>query len=90
MTTDRSKAPLDPGRADRLLAEVTDQDRARAREAIAAGVREAQEHWIETRLIAEALALELIALGRGSGTAGEVAAHLRSLAALVEAQEQYH
>ena len=83
MTTDRSKAPLDPGRADRLLAEVTDQDRARAREAIAAGVR-------ETRLIAEALALELIALGRGSGTAGEVAAHLRSLAALVEAQEQYH
>ena len=43
-----------------VIDEVVEGDRKIAREAVATGVRQAQDQWIESTLIAEALALEII------------------------------
>ena len=40
-----------------VIDEVVEGDRKIAREAVATGVRQAQDQWIESTLIAEALAL---------------------------------
>ena len=84
------KPELTDCRADELIAEVMAEDRERARKAIAGGVQAAQDSWIEAPLIAEALALELIAFAQQDQSASLIAAHLRGLAQAIEAQTEYH
>ena len=43
-----------------VIDEVVEADRKIAREAVANGVRQAQDQWIESTLIAEALALDCL------------------------------
>ena len=74
----------------RIIGEVTATDRDRARQAIAAGVQAAQAQWLEAPLVAEALALELIAVLDDCQSATATAAFLRSLAANIETPPKRH
>ena len=84
------KPKLNDLRAKALIAEVVAEDRERARQAIADGVRAAQDNWIEAQLIAEALALELIDFAQQDESATHIAAHLRALALAIESQSELH
>ena len=84
------KSNLSPQDASEIVAEVTKSDRDRARLAISAGVQAAQGQWIEAPLIAEALALELIAIAEHSRSGESVAAYLRELAEVMETTANYH
>ena len=65
-------------------------DRKIAREAIANGVRHAQDQWIESTLIAEALALEIIKVSRSNLSENAIAAHLRAVATSLESKKNLH
>jgi hypothetical protein len=88
--TNRPKPGVEQEQFDSLIAEVNEADRLRARQAIGEGVSAAQAQWIEAPIIAEALALELIAFVHGGTSKGEVANHLKALAAELEAQPDLH
>ena len=85
-----SKPDLSAQEADEIIAEITTSDRDSARRAIGAGVQAAQAQWIEGRLIAEALALELLAVAEHSLAGDSMAAYLRALAEAVEARADNH
>ena len=72
--TRRSGPKLSADRAKELVAEVVASDRQQARTAIARGVHSAKEQWLEAPIIAEALALELIAIAERNNLRAEVAA----------------
>ena len=86
----RPKPDLTAQDALEIIAEVTTSDRDRARLAISAGVQAAQAQWIEAPLIAEALALELIAVAEHSHPRSGIAAYLRELAQAMETQPECH
>ncbi len=86
----KAKTPLDAHEAIELIGQVQEADREMARLAIAHGVQTATEQWIESQLITEALALELIAVARHNQSGEKVAAYLRELASVVESQADYH
>ena len=73
-----------------VIDEVVEADRKIAREAIATGVRQAQDQWIESTLIAEALALEIIKISRSSLSETAIAAHLRTIAISLESEKSLH
>jgi|TARA_A100001037_G_scaffold27190_1_gene21939 hypothetical protein len=73
-----------------VIDEVVEADRKIAREAIATGVRQAQDQWIESTLIAEALALEIIKVSRSSLSESAIAAHLRAIAISLESEKSLH
>ena len=73
-----------------VIDEVVDGDRKIAREAIATGVRQAQDQWIESTLIAEALALEIINVSQSSLSENAIAAHLRAIAISLESKKNLH
>ena len=83
--SDRSKPRLSAERAFELISEIDASDRQQARLAIAGGVRKAQDGWIAAHVIAEALVLELISV-----TGADIAAHLRALAEMLEAEAGVH
>ena len=78
--SDRAKPELSVHRANELLDEVRASDRRDARLAIANGVKAAQEKWIESSLIAEALVVELMGVVQNNNTKQTTAAYLRKLA----------
>ena len=73
-----------------VIDEVVEADRKIAREAIATGVRQAQDQWIESTLIAEALALEIIKVSRSSLSESAIVAHLRAIAISLESEKNLH
>ena len=73
-----------------VIDEVVEGDRKIAREAVATGVRQAQDQWIESTLIAEALALEIIKVSRSSLSENAIAAHLRAIAISLESEKKLH
>ena len=73
-----------------VIDEVVEADRKIAREAIATGVRQAQDQWIESTLIAEALALEIIKVSRSNLSESAIAAHLRAIAISLESEKSLH
>ena len=87
---DAPEPDLSPQEAREIIAEITTSDRDRARLVIGAGVQAAQAQWIEAQLIAEALALELVAIVEHSRTGDGMAAYLRDLAKTLEARADYH
>ncbi len=88
--TARDETPRILQDAAAQIAQVTAEDRERARRAIAEGVSKAQAQWVEAGLIAEALALELVAVASTSMKGEAIAAQLRSLARRVEAENPTH
>ncbi len=84
------KTALSPEDAREIVSDVTNADRDRARLAISAGVQAAQGQWIEAPLIAEALALELIAIAEHNRSGAHVAAYLRGLAEAIDTTAGYH
>ncbi|MFT4853534.1 MAG: hypothetical protein ACI9B8_002768 [Sulfitobacter sp.] len=68
-----------------LIAEVNASDLARAREAIAGGIKSAKEQWIPSELVVYALALELQSQIAGEQPSPELAIYLRRLADFVSA-----
>ncbi len=87
---DKPKPGLSPQDASEIIADITTSDRERARLAIGAGVQAAQAQWIEAPLIAEALALELIAVAEHSHPRSGIATYLRQLAEAMETQPSCH
>ena len=73
-----------------VIDEVVEGDRKIAREAVATGVRHAQDQWIESTLIAEALALEIIKVSRSSLSENAIAAHRRAIAISLESKQNLH
>ena len=73
-----------------VIDEVVEGDRKIAREAIATGVRQAQDQWIESTLITEALALEIINVSQSSLSENAIAAHLRAIAISLESKKNLH
>ena len=73
-----------------VIDEVVEGDRKIAREAVATGVRQAQDQWIESTLIAEALAFEIIKVSRSSLSENAIAAHLRAIAISLESKQNLH
>ncbi|XOV84183.1 MAG: hypothetical protein ACFHXK_03490 [bacterium] len=73
-----------------LIQAVKESDRERARAPIADGVQSARDQWIEAPLIAEALTLELIAVAENSHANHKIAAYLRELADVLDAQPDCH
>lgn len=88
--SNNTKRGLDATQFQEMIAEVSASDRQRAREAIAGGIHAAQSQWIEAPLIAQALALELIAFVNNNSSNLEMANHLKALAAELEAQGELH
>ncbi len=86
----RTKPKLDANQAYELIAEVNASDRAQARQAVASGVQSAQNQWIAAPVIAEALALELMALVQRNHADAQVANYLRTLARSLETQAGLH
>ena len=85
-----TKPGLGANGVEELVAEVSASDRQQARAAVAEGVQAAKSQWLEARFIAEALTLELVDIARTNGTPGEIAAQLRALADVLEAQVDMH
>ncbi|MEL0048453.1 MAG: hypothetical protein VW867_07390 [Gammaproteobacteria bacterium] len=73
-----------------LFDEAQAADRKTANEAIAKGVREAQNHWIEAGLIAGVLAAELVKVAQNSQSGAAIAAGLRSIAGRIESENNLH
>ena len=73
-----------------VIHEVVEGDRKIAREAVADGVRQAQDQWVESNLIVEALALEIIKISRSSLSENAIAAHLRAVATSLESKKNLH
>jgi hypothetical protein len=69
----------------RLIAEVNASDLARAREAIAIGIKSANEQWIPTELVVYALALEMQSQVAEGMPSLELASYLRRVADFVSA-----
>ncbi len=81
---------MDKKQSLEVIDKVVEADRKIAREAIATGVRQAQDQWIESTLIAEALALEIIKVSRSSLSENAIAAHLRAIAMSLESKKNLH
>ena len=81
---------VDERERDCAYDEVVDGDRKIAREAVSDGVRQAQDQWIESNLIAEALALEIIKISRSNLSENAIAAHLRAIASSLESNKNIH
>lgn len=75
---------------DQTIRDVRSADLRVAEEAIAKGVRESQERWIEAGLIAEALTAELVKVAQNSGSESQIATFLRSVAARLESEYKFH
>ena len=73
-----------------VIDEVVEGDRKIAREAVANGVRQAQDQWVESNLIVEALALEIIKISRSNLSENAIAAHLRAIAISLESNKNLH
>ena len=73
-----------------VIDEVVEGDRKIAREAVANGVRQAQDQWVESNLIAEALALEIVKVSRSSLSDNAIADHLRAIAISLESKTNLH
>ena len=73
-----------------LIDEIVEGDRKIAREAVANGVRQAQDQWVESNLIAEALALEIVKVSRSSLSENAIADHLRAIAISLESEKSLH
>ena len=73
-----------------VIDEVVEGDRKIAREAVANGVRQAQDQWVESNLIAEALALEIVKVSRSSLSENAIADHLRAIAISLESEKSLH
>lgn len=73
-----------------MIRDVRAADRRVAEEAIAKGVQESQERWIEAGLIAEALIAELIKIARTNCSEPQIAAYLRSIASRIESEHNVH
>jgi len=73
-----------------VIHEVVEGDRKIAREAVADGVRQAQDQWVESNLIVEALALEIIKISRSNLSENAIAAHLRAIAISLESNKNLH
>jgi hypothetical protein len=58
---------------NQTISDVRSADLRVAEEAIAKGVRESQERWIEAGLIAEALTAELVKISQNSGSVQQIA-----------------
>ena len=81
---------MDKKQSLEVIDKVVEADRKIAREAIATGVRQAQDQWIVSTLIAEALALEIIKVSRSSLSENAIAAHLRAIAMSLESKKNLH
>ena len=75
---------------DQTIGDVRSADLRVAEEAIAKGVRESQERWIEAKLIVEALTAELVKVAQNSGSEPQIATFLRSVAARLESEYKVH
>jgi hypothetical protein len=75
---------------NQTISDVRPADLRVAEEAIAKGVRESQERWIEAGLIAEALTAELVKISQNSGSEQQIATFLRSVAARLESEYKVH
>ena len=75
---------------NQTISDVRSADLRVAEEAIAKGVMESQERWIEAGLIAEALTAELVKISQNSGSEPQIATFLRSVAALLESEYKVH
>ena len=73
-----------------VMDEVIEGDRKIAREAVANGVRQAQDQWVESNLIVEALALEIVKVSRSSLSENAIADHLRAIAISLESEKSLH
>ena len=73
-----------------VIDQVIEGDRKIAREAVADGVRQAQDQWVESALIAEALALEIIKVSQSNLSENAIAAHLRAIAKSLESKKNLH
>ena len=81
---------MDKKQSLEVIDEVVEADRKIAREAIATGVRQAQDQWIESTLIAEELALEIIKVSRSSLSESAIAVHPRAIAISLESDKSLH
>jgi len=57
---------------------------------VANGVRQAQDQWVESNLIVEALALEIVKVSRSSLSENAIADHLRAIAISLESKKNLH
>ena len=73
-----------------VIDEVIDGDRKIATEAVASGVKKAQDQWVESALIVEALAIEIIKVSRSSLSDNAIAAQLRAIAISLESRKNLH
>ena len=81
---------MDKKQTLQVMDEVIEGDRKIAREAVANGVRQAQDQWVESNLIAEALALEIVKISRSSLSENVIADHLRAIAISLESNKNLH
>ena len=81
---------MDKKRTIAVIDEVVEGDRKIAREAVADGVRQAQDQWVESNLIAEALALDIIKVSSSNLSENAIAAHLRAIAKSLESKKNLH
>lgn len=81
---------MDEKTASSLIGRVRADDLERARTAIGNGVQCAEDQWIESGLIADALASELIKVALASQSGTKIAADLRALAQVVESEYLSH
>jgi len=75
---------------NQTINDVRSADLRVAEEAIAKGVQESQERWIEAGLIAQALIAELVKIAQNSGSKPQIATFLRALAAHLESEHNVH
>ena len=76
--------------AEILISQVQSADKEASRAAVGRGVKEAQEKWIESALITEALTLEIINIARLSQTESRIAAQLRAIATSLDTKGNLH
>ena len=81
---------MDKKSTEQLIDQVRSEDRKVAHEAIANGVRESQERWIEAGLIAEALTAELVKIAHTSCSKRQIAALLQSIADDLTSEPNVH
>ena len=81
---------MDKKSTEQLIDQVRSEDRKVAHEAIANGVRESQERWIEAGLIAEALTAELVKIAYTCRSKRQIAALLQSIADDLTSEPNMH
>ena len=84
---------LDPRNINEIVASIDADDLARARSAIADGVKVAEEQWLPVHIVASALAMELQDYVLTTHSGADMASYLRQLAELVSLAEEkrgYH